>query len=487
MYIGKSIRRIEDPRFLTGRGRYVDDIVLPDTAHAAFVRSPHAHALIRAVRTGAASAMPGVLAVLTGRDWENEGLGRAPTVWEVTSRDGSPMHAAPRPMLVADKARHVGDTIALVVAEDRDSALEAAEAVEVDFEPLPAVVDLAQALEADAPCVHDSFGTNLAFDWEMGERKAVDEAFGKAAYVTELELVNNRLSPCPMEPRATLGSYDRALDRYTLWTSNQAPHLVRQWLAENTLRVPEHQIRVVAPDVGGGFGQKIYHYPEEPTVLWASRKLGRPVRWTSTRSENFLVDAQARDHRTKCRMAFDRDGKILAIEVDTLANLGAYHDPFASCLPTYFYAPMLCGLYTVPTVYCHVLGVYTTTTPVCAYRGVGRSEAAYVVERLIENAARELKVDSRELRRRNVIRPEQIPYASPTGVVFDAADVPGLLDKLDASVDFEALRLAQRRSRETTEVLGIGLAAFFDAAGAGPSKLSAQQGSRIGFWESAAV
>jgi carbon-monoxide dehydrogenase large subunit len=483
MYIGKSVKRKEDQRFLTGRGQYVDDIALPNVAYAAFVRSPHAHALISKIDTSRARAMPGVLQVLTGEDWVKAGLGSSPVLWTVTSRDGSPMKSAPRPILTAGRVRHVGDTFAVVIADTRAQAQDAADALDVTYQPLAAIADTAKALDRDAPLVHEQFRSNLVYDWEMGDPARVAQAIAGARHVTTLDITNQRLAPCPLEPRAVIGQYDAATGQYTLWSTTQNPHMVRHWLAEDSLFIPEQKVRVVAPDVGGGFGQKIYHYPEEPTVLWAAKKVGRPVRWTSSRLENLMVDTHARDHVTKCRMGFDENGKILGLHVETTANLGAYMSPFGSCIPTYFYAPLLSEMYRIPQIYCRVRGVHTHTTPVDAYRGAGRPEALFVVERLIENGAHELGIDASELRLRNLIQPNEFPYTTATGVTYDSGNYPALITKTKAMADYDALRAEQLRLRGEGVFLGIGMSGFIDCAGAGPSKLIAKVGSHVGFWD----
>jgi carbon-monoxide dehydrogenase large subunit len=487
MYVGQRVQRKEDFRFLTGQGRYVDDLKLPGMVHAAFLRSPHAHARIRNIDIAAAAAMPGVIRILTGQDWKAEGLGTSPVLWLVTSRDGSPMNEVKRPILVHDRVRHVGDTLALVVAETRLQALDAVDAIDVDYEPLPAIAQTAAALEPGVPLVHEQFGTNQVLDWESGDSAAVAAAFAKAHHVTALTLTNNRVTAVPMEPRAIVGQYDMVDERYTLWSSTQNPHMVRQWLAESSLYIPEQRIRVVAPDVGGGFGQKIYHYPEESTLLWASRAVGRPIKWVSTRIENMIVDTHARDHATTCRMAFDKDGKILGLEVDTIANVGAYLSPFGPCIPTYFYAPMLSELYKIPAIHCRVRCAYSHTTPVDAYRGAGRPECLFVVERLVENGARELGLDVVELRTRNLIQANEFPYTTATRITYDSGDFPALISKLEAMSDYKRLRTEQAELRKEGKLMGIGVAAFLDCAGAGPSKLIGKQGARIGFWDVATV
>ena len=486
-HVGAAQTRLEDDRFLTGRGRFVDDIRLPGEAHAAFVRSPHARARIGAIDTARARSMPGVLAVLTGEDWRRDGGGNTDVLWDITSHDGTPMACAPRPVLATGEARHVGDTVALVVAEDPHTAADAAAAVEIAWEPLPAVTGLAATVEPGAPLVHERFGSNVSYDWRLGDAGATAAAFAAAAHVTALTLGNNRLAPSAMEPRAAIGAYDRGDGRYTLWTTTQNPHLVRQWLARDTLRAPEQSIRVVAPDVGGGFGQKTYHYPEDASLPWASRLVGRPVRWTATRAETLMVDIHARDHVSEARMAFDEAGRIAAVEVDTIANLGAYQSQFGAAIPSVFYAGMLSGQYAIPALHCRVRGVYTHTTPVDAYRGAGNPEITYVIERLIENGARELAGDSLEARARNLVPAAHMPYTSATGVTYDVGDFPAVLDKARALADLDALRVEQARRRAEGALMGVGVAAFIRSGGAGPSRLAAAMGSRMGLWDVATV
>ena len=486
-HVGAAHTRLEDDRFLTGRGRFVDDIRLPGEVYAAFVRSPHAHARIRTISTARARAMPGVLAVLTGEDWRRDGGGDTAVLWDIASHDGTPMTIASRPIFAAGAARHVGDTVALVVAEDPHAAADAAAAVEIDWQPLAAVTDLAAAVEAEAPLVHGQFASNVSYDWRIGDAAATAAAFAAAAHVTALRLVNNRLAPSAIEPRAVIGAYDRGSGRYTLWSTTQNPHLVRQWLSRDTLRAPEQAIRVVAPDVGGGFGQKTYHYPEEASLPWAARLVDRPVRWTATRAETLMVDIHARDHVSEGRMAFDAAGRIAAVEVDTIANLGAYQSQFGAAIPSVFYGGMLSGQYAIPALHCRVRGVYTHTTPVDAYRGAGNPEVTYVLERLIENGARELAGDSLEARARNLVPAEHMPYTSATGVTYDVGDFPAVLDKARALADLDSLRAEQARLRAAGALMGIGMAAFVRSGGAGPSRLAAALGSRMGLWDVATV
>ena len=486
-HVGAALPRKEDDRFLTGRGRFVDDIRLPGEAYAAFVRSPHARARIGAIDTAPARAMPGVLAVLTGEDWRRDGGGDTDVLWDVTSHDGTPMATAPRPIFASGEARHVGDTVALVVAEDPHAAADAAAALDVAWEPLDAVTGLASAIAAGAPLVHEQFGSNVSYDWRIGDAEATAAAFAGAVHRTTLTLANNRLAPSAIEPRATIGAYDRGSGRYTLWSTTQNPHLVRQWLSRDTLRAPEQEIRVVAPDVGGGFGQKTYHYPEEASLPWAARLLGRPVRWTASRAETLMVDIHARDHVTEARMAFDEAGRIAAVEVDSIANLGAYQSQFGACIPSLFCGPLLSGQYAIPALHYRVRSVYTHTTPVDAYRGAGNPEITYILERLVENGVREMAGDALEARARSLVPAAAMPYASATGITYDVGDFPAVLDKARALANLDALRAEQARLRSAGRLMGIGMAAFVRSGGAGPSRLAAALGSRMGLWDVATV
>src|SRR5499427_2731579 len=437
-YIGKALRRREDVRFVQGKGRYVDDIVLPAVAWCAFVRSPHAHARIRALSTKAAAMRPGVLLTLTAEDWVKAGHGELTVVHPMSFSDGRPMDAAPRPAFARGKVRHVGDIVAAVVADSRFAAEEAAEAVEVDYSPLPAVVAPRAAVKAAAPLVHEQFGTNVVF---------------------ELELENNRVSANPIEPRSYLCDYDAASDRYTLYATSQQPHYLRRWLSVYTLHIPEHKLRVISPDVGGGFGAKGLFSTEVSTVVWAAQVLRRPVKWTATRTETFLSDAQARDHDTTARMGLDRDGRIVAMQVDTLAALGAYLSNFAPSIPGNSYPQTVTGLYKTPNLHLRVRGVYTNTVPVDAYRGSGRPEATWINERLIELGARELGIDVAEMRQRNLITRAEFPYSAPGGRVYDSGDPPALLQRLLTLADYAALRREQTRLRAKGVLMGVGLAA----------------------------
>ena len=487
MYIGQPVRRREDDRFVTGQGSFVDDFTLPNTAYAAFVRSPHAHAHLRGINKKPALDIPGVLAVLSHEDWTEEGLGKFEMVHPMAFSDGRPANEALRSVYSVDRVRHVGKIVALVVAETRNLALDGAEAVEADYQPLPANVDLARALDPETPVIHEHLGTNLAYEVLRGDKEACDAAFANAAHVTELQVDNNRLAGSPIEPRAYVGHYDSVNDRYTLWATCQMPHFWRRWLAVHLLFVPEHKVRVVAPDVGGGFGVKGHGLPEPPEILWAARKVGRPVRWTSTRSEALAGDCHARDHFSHGRMAFDAEGRIIAMEIDTIANFGGYLSNFGPSIPGNSYPQTITGLYTTPTIYFRIRGVYTNTTSVDAYRGSGRPEATWVNERLFENAAREMGIDVVELRRRNIIQKDQFPYPAPAGRTYDTGDPPGLVDKLMALSRYDELRAEQERLRGDGERMGIGISLFLDKSGTGSSRNLASRGAKHGAYEVAAA
>ncbi len=486
-FVGQPLRRREDARFLRGRGSFVDDVAPAGAAWCAFVRSPHAHARIRAISTESAAGRPGVLLTLTAADWTRAGHGELTVVHPIPFSDGRPMNNAPRPAFASDKVRHVGDIVAAVVAESRLQAEETAEAVAVDYEPLPAVSELSAAVGPGAPLVHERFGSNLVFEIERGSRDKTEAAMAAAAKVVELRLRSNRLAANPMEPRSYLCDYDAAADQYTVHATTQQPHYLRRWLAVYTLHIPEHKIRVISPDVGGGFGVKGNFAVEVSTVVWAAQLLRRPVKWTATRSETFLSDAQARDHDTHARMGFDRDGRIVAMQVDTLAALGGYLSNFAPSIPGNSYPQTITGLYRTPHLHMRVRGVYTNTVPVDAYRGSGRPEATWINERLIERGARELDIDVAEIRRRNLLDQAEFPYPAPGGRTYDSGNPHALLDKLLSLADYPRLRHEQTKLRRRGILMGIGLACFIDKAGTGPSSNLARRGGLHGGWESAIV
>ncbi|MBC6718038.1 xanthine dehydrogenase family protein molybdopterin-binding subunit [Aurantimonas sp. DM33-3] len=483
--IGAKVLRKEDRRFITGRGRYVDDMVVPGMKYAAFVRSPHAHATISGIDMDEAKAMPGVIGILTGEQLQGDGIGNLICGWAVSSKDGTPMKMGAWPALAVEKVRHVGQAVAVVVAETQMQARDAAEAVMVDYNELPAVVSAVEALKDGAPQLHPEAENNLIFDWELGDKGATDAAFTNAAHVTRLHIVNNRLVPNPMEPRAALGHYDAADDHYTCWTTSQNPHVARLVMSAFYNVAPEHKLRVIAPDVGGGFGSKIYIYPEEIVCLWASKRTGVPVKWTSDRTEAFLTDAHGRDHVTEVEMALDADNKILGLKVDTVANLGAYMSLFSSATPTYLYATLLSGQYDIPAIHANVRAVYTNTVPVDAYRGAGRPEATYVIERTMETAARELGVSPAELRRKNFIR--SFPHQTPVIMAYDAGDFDATLDAGMQAADVAGFEARRAEAQSRGKLRGLGMSCYIEACGIAPSKAVGSLGAGVGLWESAEV
>jgi aerobic carbon-monoxide dehydrogenase large subunit len=485
--IGASVKRREDFRFLTGQGTYTDDINRPNQTHAYILRSPHAHARINGIDTAAALEAPGVVAIFTGKDIAADKVNGLPCGWLIHSKDGSPMVEPPHPPLVLDKVVHVGDQVAVIIAETCEQAKDAAELIMVDYDELPAVTTSPEALKDGAPLVHDQAAGNLCYDWHLGDKVATDAAFAKAAHVTKLDLINNRLVPNAMEPRAAIGEFDRATGDYTLWTTSQNPHVIRLLMGAFVLGIPEHKLRVIAPDVGGGFGSKIYHYAEEAIVTWASRKIGRPIKWVAERSESFVSDAHGRDHVTHAELALDADGKFLGLRVQTLANMGAYLSTFAPSIPTYLYATLLAGQYTTPAIYAEVKAVFTHTVPVDAYRGAGRPEACYLIERIVENAARELGIDKTELRRRNFIPPSAMPYDTPVALQYDCGLFEKNLDQALALIDYQGFPARKAEAKARGKLRGIGLASYIEACGIAPSNVAGALGARAGLYESGEV
>jgi aerobic carbon-monoxide dehydrogenase large subunit len=483
--IGAAVRRKEDFRFVTGKGQYTDDISRPGQVHIHFVRSPHAHAKIKNVDVHGANAMPGVLAVLTGAELAAEKIGNLICGWMIHSKDGSPMKMAPHPAIAHGKACYVGDPVAVVVAETLDQAEDAAEKISVDYEVLPAVADPANAQARTAPQIHEVAPGNTIYQWHLGDAKAVDTALKAAKHVTKLRIVNNRLVPNAMEPRAAIGDYDAGSDGFTLWNTTQNPHVARLVISAFVGMAPEHKLRVIAPDVGGGFGSKIFIYPEEVVCLWASKRVGRPVKWVCDRAEAFLADAHGRDHVTEAEMAFDADGKITALKAKTIANLGAYMSTLSSSVPTYLYATLLSGQYDIPHIYCEVDAVYTNTVPVDAYRGAGRPEATFVVERLVEVGARELGIDPAELRRKNFIR--QFPHQTPVIMSYDAGDYNASLKKALERADYKGFAKRRRDAERHGKLRGIGFSNYIEACGIAPSQAVGSLGAGVGLWESAEV
>ncbi|TGP50388.1 xanthine dehydrogenase family protein molybdopterin-binding subunit [bacterium M00.F.Ca.ET.230.01.1.1] len=483
--VGARVARKEDKRFITGGGRYVDDMVVPGMKHAVFVRSPHAHAQIKKIDVKKAQSMPGVIGVLTGKELKADGIGNLICGWMIHSKDGSPMKMGAWSPLAVDKVRYVGDAVVIVVADTKGQARDAAEAVEITYKELKAVVDATKAIQPGAPQVHAEAPNNLIFDWEIGDGKATDAAIQSAAHVTRMKIVNNRLVPNAMEPRAALGHYDKAEDHYTCWTTSQNPHVARLVMSAFYNVAPENKLRVIAPDVGGGFGSKIYIYPEEIVCLWASKKTGVPVKWVADRTESFLADAHGRDHVSTVEMAFDKDNRITGLRVDTIANLGAYMSLFSSCVPTYLYATLLSGQYDIPAIHANVRTVYTNTAPVDAYRGAGRPEATYLLERTMETAARELGVSPAELRRRNFIT--SFPHQTPVILNYDAGDYNASLDAAMKAADYAGFTKRKADAAKRGKLRGIGMSCYIEACGLAPSAAVGSLGAGVGLWESAEV
>jgi aerobic carbon-monoxide dehydrogenase large subunit len=483
--IGAPVRRKEDHRFITGAGKYTDDINRPGQTYAVFVRSPHAHARIKSIDTAAAAKMPGVVGILTGADLAADKVGGLICGWMIHNKDGTPMSAGAHPALADGKVRYVGDHVAVVVAETQGQAKDAAEAVVVDYDVLPAVVDLASCTDKGASTIHDVAKNNVVFDWHLGDKGATEAAFQRAKHVTKIDLTNNRLVPNAMEPRAAIGDYDAGEDAFTLYTTSQNPHVARLILSAFIGIAPEHKLRVIAPDVGGGFGSKIYVYAEETVCVWASKKVGRPVKWVADRTEEFLCVAHGRDHLTHAEMAMDEEGKILAVRVKTRANLGAYLSTFASAVPTYLYAPLLSGQYDIPAIYAEVETVYTNTAPVDAYRGAGRPEATFVIERLVEVAARQLGQDPAKFRMKNFVK--KWPHQTPVIMMYDAGDYTGTMKQAMKLADVAGFAKRKRDSAKAGKLRGLGYSAYIEACGIAPSSAVGSLGAGVGLWESAEV
>ncbi|MGE0735465.1 MAG: xanthine dehydrogenase family protein molybdopterin-binding subunit [Alphaproteobacteria bacterium] len=483
MGIGASVRRVEDLRFITGRGRYVDDINLPKQTYAVIVRSPHAHALIKRIVTSKAEKEEGFVACFTGADLVADKVNGLPCGWGITDRNGQPMKEPPHPVLAVERVRHVGDPVVVVIAETKAGARDLADLVEIEYEPLPASPTLRAAMKPGANPVYADAPNNVCYDWVLGDEAAVDAAFAKADRVTSIELVNNRLIPNAMEPRAAIGDYDVTSGEHTLYTTSQNPHVIRLLMGAFVLGIPEHKLRVVAPDVGGGFGSKIYHYAEEAIVTWASKKIERPIKWTAERSESFMSDAHGRDHITTAKLALDNNGKFLALKVETAANLGAYLSTFAPAVPTYLYALLLAGVYTTPLVYCNVKAYFSNTVPVDAYRGAGRPEATYLLERLVDKAARELGIDRVEIRRRNFIPRSAFPYQTPVVVQYDSGDYEATLGVALKDSDWAGFPARKAEAAKRGKLRGIGISTYLEACGIAPSAVVGSVGARAGLYE----
>ena len=481
--IGQPVRRKEDYRFLTGSGQYTDDVNPARHTHAYFLRSPHAHANIRKIDTTKAKAAPGVVAVYIGADLT--GVNGLPCGWLITGTDGQPMKEPPHPVLAQSTVRYVGDGVALVIAETPEQAKDAAELIEVDYQELRSVVNPVEALKSGAPQIHEAAPGNKCYTWALGDKAQVEAAFAKAAHITKLDIVNNRLIPNALEPRAAVANYSRHDDSYTLHVANQNPHVERLLMTAFVLGLPETKVRVIAPDVGGGFGSKIYLYPEETAIVWASKRVNRPIKWTAERSESFLADAHGRDHVTHAELALDKDGKFLAMRVHTTAAMGAYLSTFASCIPTILYATLLAGQYTTPVIYCEVTAVFTNTAPVDAYRGAGRPEATYVVERLVHAAGVETGIAQDEIRRRNFIR--SFPYQTPVALLYDTGGYEACLDEAMKIADVKGFQARKAEAAKRGKLRGLGYSSYIEACGIAPSNIAGALGARAGLYEAGEV
>ena len=481
-YVGKSVKRVEDPRFLQGKGSYVANLHLPGMVYLAIKRSPYGHAKIKKLKTKKAAALPGVVAVYTGQDLIDGGCGALPCGWQVPDIKVPTRHA-----LTVDKARHVGDGVAVVAAEDPYVAADALELIDVDYEPLDAVVDARKATETGAPRVHDDVPDNTSYKWSVGDKEACDKAFAEADKVVDLELTNQRLVANAIEPRACVAQWNDPNEEMTLWTTSQNPQPIRLLLSAFTLGIPEHRLRVISPDVGGGFGSKIPHYPEEVITPWVSRALKRPAKWVATRSESAITDSQGRDHVTLCKMALKKDGTMTGLHVQTWANMGGYLSTFGPLIPTAFYITLLSGLYKMKGIWGEMQGTMTNTVPVDAYRGAGRPEAAYVVERLVGLAAHELGQDPVAIRRKNFIRKDEFPYQTPVAFMYDSGDYDRVFAKATSMANYKKMRKDQDEARTKGRLVGIGVSGCIEASGPAPSAVAGALGSAVGFWESGVI
>lgn len=484
--IGNALLRREDLRFLKGEGRYVADLSVSRELRCVFVRSPHASARVQAIDCTDALRGPGIVAVLTGEDMAADDIGPMLSLWPVRGADGRMMTEPPRFALARGRVRHIGEAVAVVIAETLEAAIDAAEQVHIDYEALPAVVSARDALSQGAPQVHDEAPGNLCMRFVRGDHAAVRRTFELAAHVTRIDLLNQRIGGCAIEPRAVIAQPGQEPNSLTLHSSTQVPHHVRRLVAEQ-LGLPEGKIRVIAPDVGGGFGYKGKHYPEEVILAWAAQRLGRALKWVASRSESFIADLQARDHATRAELALDAQGHFLALKVETVANLGAYVSTVGAAIPSVIYTGLLAGVYRTPAIAVDVTLAFTNTIPTDAYRGAGRPEACFVLERLADRAARELGIDRAEIRRRNLVRPEEMPYATPIGPVYDCGDFPRVLARALGMADWTGFEARRARSADLGRLRGIGLACFVESSGVAPSKLAGSLGARAGFFESAEI
>ncbi|MCP4201554.1 MAG: molybdopterin-dependent oxidoreductase [bacterium] len=485
--LGTSIKRREDPALITGKGKYTDDFSIPGTLHAVIVRSPFGHARVNRTDTSAAAQAVGVVAIYTAAELEASGTpGVIPTAWLLPDLK-TPVHT----LFATDRVRYVGHPVAVVVAESAPAGHDAAGLIEVDYEPLPAVVDPKAAAADGAPLLYDEAPSNVAFDWEVGDKEATDAAFAAAATTATVTLRNNRTLPHAIEPRAALAQWDAENGKLTLTMTSQNPHVHRLLMTIASLGLPEHKIRVIAPEVGGGFGSKIHHYADEAITAWCAMQTGRPVKWTATRSETNMTDAHGRDHWSTAGIAIDSDGKIVGLRIDTHAAMGAYLSTFAPAVPTYLYGTLFSGQYDIPAIHVHVLGTFTNTAPVDAVRGAGRPEATYAVERLMDAGAAAVGLDPAEFRRRNFIQPDAFPYQTQVALAYDSGDYPQALEKALEAAGYDDLRAEQAKRLDDqsgkAKILGVGLSSYIEACGIAPSAVVGSLGAQAGLWESAKV
>lgn len=488
--IGAAVRRREDFRFLVGGGRFVDDLSFDGQLHCAFVRSPHAHARLLGTDLSQARKVDGVVAIYTGADMQADGIGRMASLWQIPGINGTKVAEPPRWALSRDVVRHIGEPVAVVIAMTKESALDAADLVHITWSALPTAVDVLEALQPDASQLHPEAPGNVALRFQRGDRSAVENGFAKAAHLIAVEIVNHRIACAALEPRAVIAvpSVNRGMDGHELviYSTTQVPHHIRKLVAEQ-LNLPENSVRVIAPDVGGGFGTKGKHYPEETVLAWAARKLNRPVKWVSTRTEAFISDYQARDHVTRAELALDGTGIFLALKVDTLASLGGYVSTVGPAIPTMAYTSVLSGPYRIPAIFADVRLLFTNTIPTDAYRGAGRPEATYVLERLIEEAATRTGIDRFELRRRNFIPPALMPYTTAVGPTYDTGNFPKLFERLLQLADYSGFAARKADAKKRGMLRGFGACYFIESSGVGPSKLAGALGARIGYYDSAEI
>ena len=484
--IGARVRRVEDPRFLTGAGRFVSDLHISNTSHAVFVRSMHAHARLRGIDIAAALSSPGVIAVFTGADMVADGVGPMRAMWAIKGPDGTPMAEPPRFALARDIVRHVGEAVAIVVADTLLAAQDAADLIEIDYEPLVSVTDGRIAVSSDAPQLHEIAPSNVCFRWMRGDAAKVAAGFAAAAHVVKIDLINHRIGGAAIEPRAVAALPPHGFDKLTLYSATQVPHHIRRLVTEQ-LNISEAKLRVIAPDVGGGFGYKGKLYPEESVIAWAALKTNRPVRWVANRNESFLSDYQARDHATHAELALAGDGNYLALRVKTIANVGAYVSTFGAAIPSAIYSALLAGVYRTPAISVECTGVFTNTVPTDAYRGAGRPEACYVLERLADRAADALGLDPADIRRRNLIPSGVMPYQTPIGPSYDSGDFPKVFERALEVADYRGFSERRKLSEKRGLLRGIGIACFVESSGVAPSRFAGMLGARAGFYESAAI